>query len=282
MEKFAAAAAHPPRLGGGPDGRGTAPDPGDRRGDGDGGRGRTDRAAGRGEPGGGRSPTVAAGPEPVASGARRGHWREDKIGLLMTMTSEESAMNPGPTIPENFVDPLRIIKLCGELKKGLRPRRRRGGRSPGVGGGRHLGVPGVHPAGGAGQVDGGDAAGGRILRPDPGRGRPGFGASIGRSARRSRPTAPRPIGPPRAAGSATSRRSWISSTALSYVFAAAWRVAASRRGGRSMCGGSAGRGKAGSRRSSRSWSDGRPKRGCRPPRTRRGAPGEWWPRRWDI
>jgi hypothetical protein len=50
--------------------------------------------------------------------ARAGHWREDKIGLLMTMTSDVSAVDPCPTIPEGFVDPLRILKLARELRKG--------------------------------------------------------------------------------------------------------------------------------------------------------------------
>lgn len=45
------------------------------------------------------------------------HWREDKIGLLMTMSSEVSAVDPCPEIPENFVNPLRILKLARELKK---------------------------------------------------------------------------------------------------------------------------------------------------------------------
>lgn len=45
------------------------------------------------------------------------HWREDKIGLLMTMTSEEHESDPCPEIPENFVNPLRILKLARELKK---------------------------------------------------------------------------------------------------------------------------------------------------------------------
>ena len=36
----------------------------------------------------------------------------------MTMTSDESAADPCPTIPETFVDPLRIIKLARELHKG--------------------------------------------------------------------------------------------------------------------------------------------------------------------
>ena len=62
-------------------------------------------------------PAVAG---PSASETRK-HWREDKIGLLMTMTSEESAGDPCPTIPETFVNPLRIIKLTRELHKGCAP-----------------------------------------------------------------------------------------------------------------------------------------------------------------
>ena len=49
------------------------------------------------------------------------HWREDKIGLLMTMQSEESARDPCPEIPESFVDPTRILKLARELKKPSAP-----------------------------------------------------------------------------------------------------------------------------------------------------------------
>lgn len=45
------------------------------------------------------------------------HWREDKIGLLMTMTSDEHETDPCPEIPETFVDPLRIVKLARDLKK---------------------------------------------------------------------------------------------------------------------------------------------------------------------
>jgi hypothetical protein len=45
------------------------------------------------------------------------HWRESKIGLLMTMTSAVQASDPCPDIPKNFVDPLRILKLVRELKK---------------------------------------------------------------------------------------------------------------------------------------------------------------------
>ena len=39
----------------------------------------------------------------------------------MTMISEESAGDPCPTIPETFVNPLRIIKLARELHKGCAP-----------------------------------------------------------------------------------------------------------------------------------------------------------------
>jgi hypothetical protein len=43
-------------------------------------------------------------------------WREDKIGLLMTMTSQEQETDPCPEIPPAFVDPTRIVKLTRELK----------------------------------------------------------------------------------------------------------------------------------------------------------------------
>jgi hypothetical protein len=54
----------------------------------------------------------------VALEGRRGqHWREDKIGVLQTMTSPVSASDPCPEIAECFVDPTRILKLARELKK---------------------------------------------------------------------------------------------------------------------------------------------------------------------
>jgi hypothetical protein len=39
----------------------------------------------------------------------------------MTMTSEVSASDPCPEIPEQFVDPTRILKLARELKKQALP-----------------------------------------------------------------------------------------------------------------------------------------------------------------
>jgi len=44
------------------------------------------------------------------------HWREDKIGLLMPMASDEHEVDPCPDVPSTFVDPLRILKLTRELK----------------------------------------------------------------------------------------------------------------------------------------------------------------------
>jgi len=44
------------------------------------------------------------------------HWREDKIGLLMTMTSAEQDSDPCPQVPACFIDPTRIVKLTRELK----------------------------------------------------------------------------------------------------------------------------------------------------------------------
>jgi hypothetical protein len=46
-------------------------------------------------------------------------WREDKIGLLLAMTSEPAANDPCPEIPETFVDPLRMRQLVRELHKGV-------------------------------------------------------------------------------------------------------------------------------------------------------------------
>jgi hypothetical protein len=50
----------------------------------------------------------------------KGHWREDKVGLLMTMQSTLSEHDPCPEIPECFVDPTRIPRLVRELKKNVK------------------------------------------------------------------------------------------------------------------------------------------------------------------
>jgi hypothetical protein len=57
-----------------------------------------------------------------AEDGRRGkNWRENKIGVLMSMKSVASASDPCPEIPEQFVDPTRIMKLARELKKQAPP-----------------------------------------------------------------------------------------------------------------------------------------------------------------
>jgi hypothetical protein len=46
-----------------------------------------------------------------------GHWREDKVGLLLTMHSAVSATDPCPDIPPSFVDATRIPELVRELSR---------------------------------------------------------------------------------------------------------------------------------------------------------------------
>jgi hypothetical protein len=44
------------------------------------------------------------------------HWREDKIAVLMPMTSEVQEADPCPQLPSAFTDPTRIVKLTREMK----------------------------------------------------------------------------------------------------------------------------------------------------------------------
>ena len=46
-----------------------------------------------------------------------GHWREDKVGLLLTMHSAVSATDPCPDLPPSFVDASRIPDLVRELSR---------------------------------------------------------------------------------------------------------------------------------------------------------------------
>ncbi len=55
--------------------------------------------------------------EEAASACRSGHWREDKIGLLQTMTSDATDVDPCPEIPASFLDVVRISKLVRELSR---------------------------------------------------------------------------------------------------------------------------------------------------------------------
>jgi hypothetical protein len=51
---------------------------------------------------------------------KSGHWREDKIGLLLTMESQRNHSDPCPVLPRAFVDPKRIPKLAREISKQTR------------------------------------------------------------------------------------------------------------------------------------------------------------------
>jgi hypothetical protein len=46
-----------------------------------------------------------------------GHWREDKVGLLLTMCSAVSATDPCPEIPPSFLDAARIPELVRALSR---------------------------------------------------------------------------------------------------------------------------------------------------------------------
>jgi hypothetical protein len=70
----------------------------------------------------------ASDPEPGAASAtepdwdeepppKSGHWREDKVGLLLTMQSAVGTVDPCPDIPASFLDVIRIPKLARQLKK---------------------------------------------------------------------------------------------------------------------------------------------------------------------
>lgn len=50
----------------------------------------------------------------------KGHWREDKVALLLALKSEAFAVDPCPDIPASFLDVLRIPKLARQLKKNVR------------------------------------------------------------------------------------------------------------------------------------------------------------------
>lgn len=55
-------------------------------------------------------------PEPPVKTKKPLHWREDKIGLLLSMKSDCHAADPCPDIPESFVNPQWIAELAKELK----------------------------------------------------------------------------------------------------------------------------------------------------------------------
>jgi hypothetical protein len=78
-----------------------------------------------------RTTPPGANPPPAAAGASAataaeawdeaevlsGHWREDKVGLLLTMHRAVSATDPCPDIPPSFVDATRIPQLVRQLSR---------------------------------------------------------------------------------------------------------------------------------------------------------------------
>jgi hypothetical protein len=82
-----------------------------------------------------RTASPGADPPPAAEGAAAGappgteaeaweeekvpsgHWREDKVGLLLTMHSEVSAIDPCPDVPPSFLDAARIPELARALSR---------------------------------------------------------------------------------------------------------------------------------------------------------------------
>jgi hypothetical protein len=50
----------------------------------------------------------------------KGHWREDKVGLLLTMARAVSAADPCPDLPASFLEVLRIPQRARPLKKNPR------------------------------------------------------------------------------------------------------------------------------------------------------------------
>jgi len=56
-----------------------------------------------------------------------GHWREDKVGLLLTMHSAASATDPCPEIPPSFLDAARIPDLVRELSRHVKEAEDTGG-----------------------------------------------------------------------------------------------------------------------------------------------------------
>jgi len=58
--------------------------------------------------------------EAVEPAEKAGHWREDKVGLLVTIESAVSPSDPCPELPAAFGDVLRIPRLVRELKRNVK------------------------------------------------------------------------------------------------------------------------------------------------------------------
>jgi len=54
-------------------------------------------------------------------------WREDKVGICLSMESPKSEVDPHPQIPRTFVDPARMNKLAREIKNAGKKPEKTGG-----------------------------------------------------------------------------------------------------------------------------------------------------------
>jgi hypothetical protein len=62
-------------------------------------------------------PKIPEVPTPSTKKKPKGqHWREDKVGLLASMTRASCDRDPCPTLPTHFIDPQRIPRLAQEIK----------------------------------------------------------------------------------------------------------------------------------------------------------------------
>lgn len=61
-------------------------------------------------------------PEAEETAKKPLHWREDKVGLLMAMSSERQAADPCPEIPASFVNPHWIPELAKQMGQRARAR----------------------------------------------------------------------------------------------------------------------------------------------------------------
>jgi len=62
-------------------------------------------------------PATAAGETWDQEKVHPGHWREDKVALLLTMASAVSAADPCPHVPPSFLDATRIPELARQLSR---------------------------------------------------------------------------------------------------------------------------------------------------------------------
>lgn len=47
---------------------------------------------------------------------KAGFWREDKVGVLLSMTSPTHDVDPCPQLPDTFLEPLKIVRLVRDMK----------------------------------------------------------------------------------------------------------------------------------------------------------------------